>query len=120
MLGEGSWTLKGVRTLVYYTLEACMRRISTPSPRLLWTTRSLGPGPGPDSHAIGAVGGRHAWGYSRITENRRLEMAAAAMKRRMMTRSSVRVLSDLPPLAITSRTSAIVVAGRDVGDASRF
>ena len=41
------------------------------------------------------------------------------MKRRMITRSSVLVLWDLPPLAIMSRTSAMVAAVRDC-DASRL
>jgi hypothetical protein len=44
----------------------------------------------------------------RITENSRLAMAAPAMKRRMTTRSRVRELFPLPPLARRSKDELLV------------
>lgn len=46
----------------------------------------------------------------RITENKRLEIAAPAISRRIITRSAVRVLSPLPATARRSRESADMMA----------
>jgi hypothetical protein len=46
----------------------------------------------------------------RITENSRLATAAPAIKKRITTRSSVRELFPLPPLARRSRDELLVAA----------
>jgi hypothetical protein len=52
--------------------------------------------------------------HVRITENRRLETAAAAMRARMITRSTLRVFSP-PALAMTLRGSAAVIVALGLG-----